>query len=149
MTQEDIKHTNMNEDLISTNFSYNINRKLIKRYIRMLFVLIALFLGFTILNFTDWYLAIKEAGTVEVTLFTTFHYKIQPVLIVIEAALAAISLNSYLKGQRSILLSLETENAELFNKGYKLLNEALVLDISGYCIIFLSLCYEMLLTYII
>jgi len=115
----------------------------------MLFVLIALFLGFTILNFTDWYLAIKEAGTVEVTLFTTFHYKIQPVLIVIEAALAAISLNSYLKGQRSILLSLETENAELFNKGYKLLNEALVLDISGYCIIFLSLCYEMLLTYII
>lgn len=115
----------------------------------MLFVLIALFLGFTILNFTDWYIAIKNAGPVKETLFTTFHYKIQPVLIVIEAALAALSLNSYLKGQKSILLSLETENAEFFNKGYTLLNEALVLDISGYCIIVLSLCYEMLLTYII
>lgn len=147
--QGDIKNKTMNEDLISANFSDNINKKLIHRYIRMLFTVIILFVSFTMLNFTDWYIAIKNAAPVRETLLTTFHYKIQPVLIVIEAALSALSLNNYLKGQKSILHSLEKDNAELFNKGYTLLNEALFLNITGYCILILSISYRMFLTHII
>ncbi|MEP7237525.1 MAG: hypothetical protein ABI685_06665 [Ferruginibacter sp.] len=139
----------MNEDLISGNFSDNVNRKFIQRYIRLLFILIILFLIFTILNFTDWYIAIKNAHPVKETLLTTFHYKIHPVLIVIEVALSALALNNYLKAQKLILHSFEKDNVELFNKGYSLLNGAAIINIAGYCMLILSISYRMFLTYLI
>jgi len=139
----------MNEDLISANFSDSINKKLIQRYVRMLLILIILFLGFTLLNFTEWYIAIKRAAPVRETLLTTFHYKIQPVLVIIESALTALALNNYLKGQKSILLSLENDSAELFNKGYTLLNQALIFNITGYCMLISSISYRMFLTHLI
>jgi hypothetical protein len=149
MMQGDIKNKIMNEDLLSAAFSNNIDKKLIQRYISMLFVVIILFSVFTLLNFTDWYLTIKKVAPIRETLLTKFHYKIQPVLVVIEAAIAAIALINYLKAQKLILLSFENENAELFNKGYRLMNDAIILNIAGYGMLISSICYRMFLTHII
>lgn len=147
--QEDIKYKNMNEDLISGNFSDNINKRLINRHVRLVFILLISFIIFTLINFTDWYLYIRNAGNLEKTLFTTFEYKIYPVIIVIDAALAAFSLNSYLKGQQLILQSFEKDNTELFNKGYVLLNESLVVNVIGYAILIVSTAYRLFLSHIL
>ena len=148
MTQGDIKNQTMNEDLISGNFAENVNRKFVSRNISLISILVILFLTFTLLNFTDWYIVIKNAHPVKETLLTVFHYKIQPVFIIIEAALSALSLNNYLKGQKLILRSLEKDNTEFFNKGYSLLNEAAVMNIIGYVLLILSIAYRMFLTHI-
>ncbi len=149
MMQGDIKNKTMSEDLISGNFSDNVNKRLVSRHVRLVFILLISFIIFTLLNFTDWYLYIRNAGNLEKTLLTSFEYKIYPVIIVIDAALAAVSLNSYLKGQKLILQSFEKDNTELFNKGYVLLNESLVVNVIGYAILIFSSAYRLFLSYII
>jgi hypothetical protein len=115
----------------------------------LVFILLISFIIFTLLNFTDWYLYISNAGNIEKTLLTSFEYKIYPVIIVIDAALAALALNSYLKGQKLILQSFEKDSTELFNKGYVLLNESLVVNVIGYAILIFSTAYRLFLSYII
>lgn len=139
----------MSNDLISGNFSDSVNKKLLNRQINLLFILIILFILFTVLNFSDWYLFLRNKPQVKNTLLVTFEYKIYPVIIVIDAALAALSFNSYLKGQKLILQSFETDNTEYFNKGYSLLNESLLLNITGYTIFVVSTAYRIFLTYVI
>ncbi len=137
----------MNKDLIAANFTDGVNKILVKRYISLIFILIILFLIFTMLNFTDWYLAIRKAIVVKQTLLSTFHYKVQPVFVVIEASLSALALNYFLKGNKSILLSFEHEQPDLLNKGYQWLHTALVLNIAGYVMLTISLLFRMYLVY--
>lgn len=149
MMREDIKNKNMSEDLISGNFPDNINKRLVNRQVRLAFMLLVSFVIFTLLNFTDWYFCIRNAHLLEKTLFTTFEYKIYPVIIVIDAALAALAFNSYLKGQKLILQSLQNDNTELFNKGYVLLNESTVVNVIGYVIFIFSTAVRIFLSHII
>lgn len=138
----------MGEDLISGNFSENVNKRLVNRQIRLTFILIIAFIIFTFLNFTDWYFYIRNAGDLEKTLLTNFEYKIYPVIIIIDAALAAISLNSYLKGQKLILQSFDKDNTEIFNKGYVLLNESLVINVISYTMLIFSTAYRIFLSHL-
>lgn len=137
----------MNKDLIAANFTDGVNKMLVKRYISLIFILLILFLIFTFLNFTDWYLSIRKATILKQTLLSTFHYKVQPVIVVIEAALSALAINYFLKGNKSILLSFEHEQPDLLNKGYQWLHTALVLNIAGYVMLTISLLFRMYLVY--
>lgn len=139
----------MSEDLISGNFPDNINKGLVNRQIRLVFILLISFIILTFLNFTDWYLYIRYTQPPEKTLYTIYEYKIYPVIIVIDAALAALALNKYLKGQKLILQSLQNDNTDLFNKGYVLLNESTVVNVIGYVLFIFSIAVRIYMNYLI
>lgn len=139
----------MSEDLISGNFSDNINKRLVNRQIRLVFIMVISFIILTLLNFTDWYLYIRYTQPPEKTLFTIYEYKVYPVVIVIDAALAALSLNSFLKSQKMILQSVQNDNTDLFNKGYVLLNESTLVGIIGYVLFIFSIAGRIFVNYLI
>lgn len=139
----------MSEDLISGNFSDNINKRLVNRQIRLVFIMVISFIMVTLLNFTDWYLYIRYTQPPEKTLFTIYEYKVYPVVIVIDAALAALSLNSFLKSQKMILQSVQNDNTDLFNKGYVLLNESTLVGIIGYVLFIFSIAGRIFVNYLI
>lgn len=146
--QEDIKPQTANEDLLSGAFTEAVNKKMIRRYIRLLMATIILFVIFTLLNFADWYIFIKGSKNILDTLLGNYHYIIQPVLVVVDAAILAISINYYIKGQKLILHALETDDADLFNRGYALLNQSAIWNVAGYFLLISGTLYRMTLDYL-
>ena len=140
--QGDIKNQTMNEDLISGNFADNVNKKVIKRNIRLLLVLIILFSVYTIFNFIDWYMVISKVPSLRKNFSVNYSYMILYFSFLIALMLGFIVWLYYYKGHKLILRSFEEENADLFNKGYSFLNKATVLNIIGYSLIILSFMFR-------
>ncbi|MEP7256401.1 MAG: hypothetical protein ABI666_11545 [Ferruginibacter sp.] len=137
----------MSEDLISNNFADNINRNVIKRNIRLLFVVIILFSVYTIFNFIDWYMVMAQANPLRKTIFTFYSYWIRPLVFLITLILGFTEWVYYIKGHKLILLSFEKDNVDFFNKGYSFLNKATILNIIGYSLIILSFMFRYFLKY--
>jgi hypothetical protein len=138
----------MNENMLSNNFTENINVNMIKRNIQLLRTVMLLFCSYTVLNFIDWYVVISQANPVRHTAYALYLYKIRPIIVVIDAAIIYFIWSNYIQGHKLILLSFENDNPDFFNKGYSLLCRAVTLNIAGYILIILSLTFRFILKYL-
>jgi hypothetical protein len=148
MMQEDIKNKTMNEDLISGNFADNVNKYLIKRNIRLLLTIIILFSIYALFNLLEFYtLIFKSPYPGTVTRFTFYSLRIAPWTYLMSVIIAFIVWINYIKGHRIILLSFETDNVDLFNKGYAFINKAGIANIIGYAMLILGIIVRYTLKY--
>jgi len=138
----------MNNDLISANFSNNVNRDVIKQNISLLFVLLVLFSIYIIFNIIDWYLLLVTVKSLTFSNVSNYYfYRIYPIISMIGLIIGLAVWFFYLKGHKLILESFEKDNADVFNKGYASLNIATKLNITGYSIILLSATTRYILKY--
>lgn len=140
MMQEDIKNKNMNEDLISNNFSNNVNTDLIKRNIRLLMIIITLFSLYALFNLYEyWTLIFSKPYPRHLTRSTFYGLKIAPWIYLMSVIIAFFVWINYTKGHRLILVSFETDNVDVFNKGYAFINRASIANIIGYAMLILGM----------
>ncbi|NOT93949.1 hypothetical protein [Ferruginibacter sp.] len=137
----------MSGDLISNNFAENINKNSIQRNIRLLWIILILFSLYVLFEIIEWALFLTGIKDVQETTLTFYSYKIMPIVSLINLAIGVLIWLFYIKGHKLILLSFEKDNADIFNKGYSMLNKATSLNIIGYSLILLSLVFRFILKY--
>jgi hypothetical protein len=70
----------MDDDLISNDFTGNINTQIIKRNLKILLLILILFSVYAVLDFAEWYPAISKANSLPQTTLNFYNYKIRPVI---------------------------------------------------------------------
>ena len=129
----------MNEDLISNHFIDSINKTLIKRNIRLISVLFILTTIYALFNLLDWYIVLSKAEFTRITPRIIFLYRIHPIISVVISVISIIGYFLILNGNRSIAMSFEKNEADLFNRGYQLFYRAGVLSVVSFGIAIISI----------
>lgn len=137
----------MSEDLISNNFSDTVNKNTIQHNIRLLWIVLVLFSVYIIFEIIEWTLFLSSMKDAKSSAFTLYNYKIMPVIVAANFVIGILIWFFYIKAHRLILLSFQKDNADIFNKGYSLLNRASTLNIIGYTLIIVSIILRFILKY--
>ncbi len=137
----------MSEDLISNDFTVNINKQIIRRNIKLQLTILILFSTYIVLDFTEWYPAISKASSLPQTTLNLYNYKIRPIIALMLLPLNIIIWFFYLKGHKLILQSFEKDDAGFFNKGYSFLFKVSILNATGYSVFILSSIIRLVLKY--
>jgi hypothetical protein len=137
----------LSEDLISNDFTGNINKQIIRCNIKLQLIILILFSTYIVLGFAEWYPAISKANSLPQTTLNFYNYKIRPVIALILLPLNITIWFFYLKGHKLILQSFEKDDAGFFNKGYSLLFKVSILNVIGYLVFVLSSIIRLVLKY--
>ena len=130
----------MNKDLVSSNFTSNINHGMIRHnmgLVRILLILICIYGLFNIVVWYYWRIYLPDAISIKSD-FGFYRTIIWPVIQLIETVLAIIAWNLHLKANKLILTSFENEDSTLFNKGYSFTCRAMTYIVIYFGIVILS-----------
>ena len=108
----------MNNDLISGNFTDNIDKSIIKQTHKLFKIIFLLFLAYSIFDLCDWYMLITGKGSIHETSLTFFSYRIRPIIALIVLIGNLLIIQFYINANKLISISFEAENSDNFNKGY-------------------------------
>ena len=128
----------MNQDLISNNFTENVNRNVISRNIKLLRSILILFLIYILFSIIDLYSFVTNIKNAPRSVSAIYVYRIYPFLTCITFVLGIAVWMYYTKGHKLILSSFEKDEPDIFNKGYAFLNKASTMNIIGFSIIILN-----------
>ncbi len=109
----------MSEDFISNNFVDRIDRKLIKRYIKVLNALLILIIAYSFLQLLEWFFFLKNKIVPDANLAEKYNYYIAPFILMSVILGSIISWVYTLNGNKIINNSFQNNDATLLNDGYK------------------------------
>ena len=128
----------MDKDLLSNDFTRNIDLTKIDKNIAMIKVVLVTGILYYVAQICIW-LKLFLSNLSFYLAPANFHYIILFTLVIIPLAiLLIVSWFWYLKASRLMKLSIETNDAAVFNKAYSYLNRSSVLSIIGSCLSLLS-----------
>lgn len=129
----------MSEDLISNNFTDNVNRSIVERIIPLVGASLILLGIYEVCNIIDWYLVLSKAEFLKVTPRIIFLYRIHPVISFVISVISIVCYALNFKANKLINLSFEKQDADFFNKGYSLFYQAVTYSIISWIIAIISI----------
>jgi hypothetical protein len=109
----------MIEDLISNNFVDNVDKSIIRKVILVVKILISLSIVYTILELVEWYPYLSKNISANFNFSDFYNYRIVPWILLLNIMLNIISLFFYLKGNKLMYSSLQHNDPDLLNEGFR------------------------------
>jgi hypothetical protein len=124
----------MSEDLISDNFIETIDRALLKRYLKILKILLILSFIHYSFELLQWFFYLKNNKSFSTNSIDLYTFLIAPILRISIIAASFLGWVYYLKGNKLIVKSFETNEPEVLNEGYKSCCKSVLISIAIFTI---------------